>query len=202
MKMSPLSNLSRRRSNGAFTLIELLVVVAIIALLAAGSVGGYGKVMNMVKAATAKKVAVELAASVSSYYADYDTLPVTATGSDWDGDTKDEADFLAVLAATGDVKMNSKKHNYLDGFKQAKVTDDMVKDGIDFSDPTAPKLYDPWGQPYIVYMDTNYDGEIQNPIDGDTPAILRGKRCIIYSTGRPGPQNAPNTVTSEFIKSW
>ena len=36
MKMSPLSNLSRRRSTGAFTLIELLVVVAIIALLAAG----------------------------------------------------------------------------------------------------------------------------------------------------------------------
>ena len=202
MKMSPLSNLSRRRSTGAFTLIELLVVVAIIALLAAGSVGGYGKIMNMVKSATAKKVAVELAASISSYYADYDTLPVTATGSDWEGTTVEDTDFLAVLAAKGDVKMNSKKHDYLDGFKQAKITDGVPKDGIDYSDPTAPKLVDPWGQAYKVKMDTNFDGEIENPISSDSTPILRGKRCIVYSPGRPGPNNTENTVESEFIKSW
>lgn len=204
MKLSPLANPVRRHAVRAFTLIELLVVVAIIALLAAGSVGGYGKIMNMVKANAGKKLAVELAGAVSGYYSTYDTLPVTGTtgGGDEELNTLEDTDFLAVLAAKGDVKMNSRKLDFLEGFQQAKARAGSYENGLDFSDEAAPKLYDPWGQEFMVRMDTNHDGEIENPIPGEEPAIIRGKKCLVWSTGRPSSNGTKNEVPSEYLKSW
>ena len=203
MKLSPLANPIHRRAVRAFTLIELLVVVAIIALLAAGSIGAYGKFMNSVRATAGKKLAVELAGAVSSYYSTYDTLPITGTagGGDEELNTLDDTDFLAVLAAKGDVKMNSRKLDFLEGFQAAKPKAGSYEGGVESSDPASPKIYDPWGQEYIVIMDTNFDGEIENPL-GEEPTIIRGKKCIVYSTGRPGSNGAKNEVKSEYLTSW
>ena len=109
----------------------------------------------------AKRVSVGLAASISDYYYDYDKLPaVTDATADWSGTTVANPEFLAVLSARGDLSMNPKKHDYLDGFKQAKtLPDGKAVNGIDYSDPGTPKLYGPWGMPYHVIMDTNGDGK-------------------------------------------
>lgn len=206
MKTTPLT-LSTRRTSTGFTLIELLVVVAIIALLAAGSVGAYGKFINSVKEKSTAKYCVEIAGAISSFYADYDTLPVANTGSDWEGDTED-ADLIAVLIGSSDSETAKKKNprhiNYLDGFKQAKKgrVAGTFEDGIDYSDPSAPKIYDTWGQALKVVMDTDFNGKIENPITSDSVKDIRGKKAIVYSTGRPGEGNQPNTNEQNFIKSW
>jgi prepilin-type N-terminal cleavage/methylation domain-containing protein len=194
---------TQRRHRG-FTLIELLVVVAIIAILTAVSVGGFGKVMNMVKSTKSKKMAVELAAAVSMYYNDYDTLPVDNNGGDWTGNTVDDSEFLSILAAKGDVARNSRKNNYIGDMQQAKRGPrGTYEDGIDFeTDPVNPTLTDSWGQPYYVIMDSDYNEEIENPIASDSVRTIRGKRCIVYSRGRPGRNGEENSIESEFIKSW
>ena len=103
MKTTPISTKSNLRTSKGFTLIELLVVVAIIALLAAGSVGAYGKFINSVKEKSTAKYCVEIAGAISSFYADYDTLPVINTGSDWEGDTTSDELIPVITAAKTNI---------------------------------------------------------------------------------------------------
>ena len=153
---------------------------------------------------TTKKVAVELSASISSYYADYDYVPVAKdVSADWSGTTVANPEFLAVLSARADPRMNPKKHDYLDGFKQAKpLRGGKFVDGIDYSDPSSPTLVDPWGQPYNVIMDTNEDGKITLPFIHGTSADVFGKRSVVYSTGEPNADGTPNSDPAKFIKSF
>ena len=208
MKTTPITTAPNLRTPRGFTLIELLVVVAIIALLAAGSVGAYGKFINNVKERTTQKYCVEIAGAISTFYADYDTLPVINTGSDWEGDTKDP-DLIPVLTASGSdnaKKRNPKSINYLDSFKQAKRGKNAGawEDGIDYeTDPTAPVIYDTWGFPLQVKMDTDFNTEVENPIT--TPKavkIIRGKKGLVWSFGRPGSGNVQNTNQENFLASW
>ena len=207
MKLTPLSNNTGRRAPAGFTLIELLVVVAIIALLAGGSVAAYGKVMNMIKKNTSQKVCVELAAAVSSYFADYERLPTSTTGTSADfinNDTSQDGEFLGILSAKGDIKLNPRNINYIEGMQQAKLAAGKYTNGINFEESeTAPTLTDPWGNGYRVIMDADYNGSIDNPElggSGSTTAIqkIRGKRCIVYGPGLDG-----NFETwSDNPKSW
>jgi prepilin-type N-terminal cleavage/methylation domain-containing protein len=207
MKLTPLSQINNRRVNAGFTLIELLVVVAIIALLAGGSVAAYGKVMNMVKKNTSQKVCVELASAVSSYFADYERLPISATGTSSDftnNDTAEDGEFLGILAAKGEVKLNARHINYIEGMQQAKNTGGKYSNGINFEESeSSPTLTDPWGHGYRVVMDADYNGEIENPELGGSGAVnpvqkIRGKKCIVYGAGLDG-----NFETwSDNPKSW
>ena len=208
MKTTPTSAPQTLRNAQGFTLIELLVVVAIIALLAAGSVGAYGKFINNVKERSTQKYCVEIAGAISSFYSSYDYLPVINTGSDWEGNTEDP-DLIPVLVASGSdnaKKRNPKSINFLDGFKQAKPSKSGTawEDGINYeTDPTAPAIYDTWGFPLKVKMDTDFNSEIENPIT--TPnaiKILRGKKGIVWSSGRPGSGNVQNTNQENFLSSW
>ena len=91
----------------------------------------------------------------------------------------------------------------MDGFKQAKIlSDGKAVNGIDYSDPATPKLYDPWGQPYHVIMDTNEDGKITLPFVVGSSADVSGKRSVVYSTGEPNANGTPNSDPAKFIKSF
>ena len=154
--------------------------------------------------ASAKRMTAELASSIDGCHADYTKFPVTTDSSaDWGGNTVANPEFLAVLSAKGDRSLNPKRHDYLDGFKQAKIlSDGKAVNGIDYSDPATPKLYDPWGQPYHVIMDTNEDGKITLPFVVGSSADVSGKRSVVYSTGEPNANGTPNSDPAKFIKSF
>ena len=198
MKLSPLTQVTSRRATRAhsgFTLIELLVVVAIIALLAGGSVAAYGKVMNMVKKAASQKICVEIAGAVAEFFNTYEKYPLSSASTNADviiDDTASDGEWLGILAARGDVKDNPRKHNFIDGMKQAKFSNGKYIDGINFEESeTAPTLIDPWGLGYKVVMDGDSNGEIDNPeLDGsgatNPPQKVRGKKCLVYGAGPDG----------------
>ncbi len=201
MKSVAISPSSVRPSRG-FTLIELLVVIAIIAMLAAGVVGGYGKVMKMFKNKAAQQVCVQVAGSIQNYFGEYDTLPDKGEGGDFEGDTKAGA-FIGVLADANpqDSTKNPKHIKFLEGLKQAKRgSNGLPQDGIDLdTDPTMPTIWDPWGQEYKVVMDTDFNGEIENPDNSDTLVKkIRGKKAIVYSAGADGNWETWN----DNAKSW
>lgn len=183
--------------------IFLMSVVVLVGILtwwvATSSVSKWRYRSNMTK-----KVAVELASSLSNFYADYDKLPAAAAASaDWSGNTVANPEFLAVLSARADPRMNPKKYDYLEGFKQSKtLPDGKVVDGMDYSDPSSPTLVDPWGQPYHVIMDTNEDGKITLPFIVGTSTDVFGKRSVVYSTGEPNADGTPNSDPAKFIKSF
>lgn len=160
-----------------------------------------------IKEKSTAKMAVETAGAISSFYADYDRLPINSPDADWVGTTGEKNGLVAVLTAAEkpDGKLiNPKRINFLDGFKPAKKDDSgKMAYGIDdVTNPWDPAIYDPWGQPFIVIMDTDKDGVIANPLKSWGALLLRGKKGIVYSTGPPNADGSRNTDESKFITSW
>jgi hypothetical protein len=159
------------------------------------------------KEQSAAKFAMEIAGAIASFYALYDTLPIAFSGADWVGSTTGKHDLVAVLTAAQRpevMQSNPKKINYLDGFKQAKKdASGKTIHGMDaVTDPLKPAIYDPWGQPFIVILDTNFDSMIANPLKAGGALPIRGKKGIVYSTGPPNADGTRNTDESKFIISW
>ena len=160
-----------------------------------------------VKELSVARFAVEIYGAIASFYADYDTLPIAFSGADWVGSTTGKHDLVAVLTAAQRpevMQSNPKKINYLDGFKQAKKdASGKTIHGMDaVTDPLKPAIYDPWGQPFIVIIDTNFDSMIANPLKAGGALPIRGKKGIVYSTGPPNADGTRNTDESKFIISW
>jgi hypothetical protein len=79
------------------------------------------------------------------------------------------------------------------------------------SAPTAGQYFDPWGKPYLIRIDTDYDNQVPNPYSanaGATPNLRVG--VIAWSFGKdmqsgssPGPALDKNTGTNkDDVISW
>ena len=97
--MKILSSAPRPRALG-FTLIELLTVISIIAILAAASFAGYGKIIEGVRKKEAQVMAKTIENAVTQFYADYNRLPKsvsTTDGSDSETSTEGAEGVVKVL---------------------------------------------------------------------------------------------------------
>lgn len=142
-----------RIRRAAFTLIELLIVIAIIAILAGLGFPALQGALGSSKKAQARNDLAQIVAAVKAYQLEYGTLP-TADGEEFEGNNDQ---LLNVLRGTADqgsqLQMNPRRIAFIE-----------PKIGID------GKFYDPWGNPYKVRLDGDYDNEIQNFYAGDSGA--------------------------------
>ena len=135
----------------------------------------------------------QIGTAVTSYYHDYNTLPVPPTtkgtpgGTRFSTDTPEGLEVVNLLA--GD---NPRKVKYLT-FRDAKGRKDGAVYDAGGSRITA--LYDPWGNPYFIVVDTNYDEKLTVPFK--IPVFINGKRCVVYSAGQDGVFE-----TNDDIKTW
>ncbi len=97
--MKMLSPVPRSRTSG-FTLIELLTVISIIAILAAASFAGYGKIVDGVRKKGSIVMSIAISNAVEQFYADYNRLPkpTSATdGTDSESTTESSEGLVKVL---------------------------------------------------------------------------------------------------------
>jgi prepilin-type N-terminal cleavage/methylation domain-containing protein len=185
-----------RRSG--FTLIELLVVIAIIAVLASAGFGVGMKVQNTARKQVAESAARNVVHAVNSFYADYSAMPVpTGTASTQGGTTfgtgsGDGLKILDILLGQED-EINTRKVKYLD-VPEAKGK----KAGIVFSrsGKEVTGLYDPWGNPYSIVLDTDYAERLEFK-PGKATVTLNGRRCAVYSAGQD-----KKLGTADDVKTW
>ena len=172
----------------AFTLIELLVVITIIAVLAGLLLPVVQKVTQNAYKASAKTTETQIIAAVNAYQTEYGQYPVvvsttTTTPTDTtfgiDSTTHNYQLFnvlRAINANSGDATaaLNTRQIVY---FESKNVKNSVVpKDGfIATGSPTGNRnvktpvtlsvgdLVDPWGNMYLVRIDTNYSNAVQNP---------------------------------------
>ena len=160
----------------AFTLVELLVVIAIIAILASLSMVAINKVRERGRITEAKREINALKNAVVEYHADTGRYPVSdaaiasAAKGDftYDGTSLNNSEVMAVLMDrerymdgtptidAGHLK-NTKQKSYLSAVPMA---DAVNLPGL------GPDLVfrDPWGHPYIISLDLNYDENCRDAI--------------------------------------
>jgi prepilin-type N-terminal cleavage/methylation domain-containing protein len=188
-----------------FTLIELLTVMAIIAILAAASFAGYGKIVEGVRKKEAQVMAIAVSNAVEQFYADYNRLPKPTSATDGaDSDTTTEGGEGLVKVLTGKegeegAVQNSRKVDYAEGIKPAKVVKGKGRNGLVLEDENI-EIVDGWGNYYKVKLDTDYNKELENP---DTNGVADGltklaKRVLVWSPGKDGKEE----TWEDNVKSW
>lgn len=233
-----------RRHRAGFTLIELLVVIAIIGILAAMLLPAMQAVVKKAKMAKAKTEAQAIATAVEAYDSAYGRFPVSAAtqtaagtndytygGSVLAGaglpaiNTSGHTEVIAILMDNTDtsvtpVNANHQKNPRQTIFLSAKMSGDTVSPGVG-----KDLIYrDPWGNPYIISMDLNFDEQTKdafysknnvsagginglvNPDGAATDNWLYHSKVMVWSAGPDGKidlnSNAKSGFNKDNVLSW
>jgi prepilin-type N-terminal cleavage/methylation domain-containing protein len=183
-----------RRSSG-FTLIELLVVISIIAALAALSFAGVTAALRKARTTEGQVAASGLAQAVNNFYSEYNRLPNLS--QQFTTNAGEGVDLLRILLAQEDAAnnpVNTRGINFL-SVKEGKNQRGGLDYGAQGNSPQAQGLYDPFGQPFTVVLNTNYQDVLTFNVGGRT-YNLRGEQVAVFSPGADEQLGTRDDITS------
>lgn len=189
MKIDP----KTRRPSG-FTLIELLVVITIVAVLAAMSFAGVNSALKKARKTEGTVAAAALSDAVERFYSEYNRLPDLP--ENMRTDSGPGVQLLTILLGeegTGSDVENPRQVIFLEA-KEAKAK----KGGIDYGaggNGAAQGFYDPFGNPFNVVLNSNYDDALQFSYGGKQ-YTLRGRNSAVYSAGADREEGTVDDITS------
>lgn len=171
-----------------FTLIELLVVIAIIGILAAIITPAARSAMDRARAARAKAEVTSIANAIRAYYNEYGKLPL-GWGSIPNHGVNDDttpiglynsnisASIIRIITdADNTTGQNPRRVSFLEHTRS---------DGV---------FLDPWGNQYLIKLDSNYDGTIRY-----TGAVIRAPVIVVsYGADRQEGGNDKNKDITSF----
>lgn len=174
------------RRNSGFTLVELLVVIAIIAVLAGAGFAAGNAAIQKAKKTTALSTATSLEMAVTGFFTEYGTMPAditTDTASGGDGtDTGSGLNIVKVLLGSTDATsqtLNPRSIKFL-SVREAKAR----KGGVVYNTSSvALGLFDPWGGPFKIVLDGDYDDVVKAKPAGGSEVTLNGRKVAVWSEG-------------------
>ena len=172
-----------------FTLVELLVVIAIIAVLAGAGFAAGNAAIQKAKKTTALASCSALESAVSNFYTEYGSAPVDNLANDTlvETDKASGVTLLKVLLGSegnAATVLNTRAVKFL-SVKEGKKKGTAGSNGLIYEGATGVPsgLYDPWGGPYKVMLDGNYDEQITVTPTGGVAARLNGRKVAAWSEG-------------------
>lgn len=188
----------RRR---AFTLIELLVVISIIAILATFLMPTIRGALIKADRGKAQQDITHIVAAIRQYYSDYGRWPTDRNGLTdvvymGKGATYAQGFVMGILRGTNRV-WNPKGTVYLDVPKEAMSGKDSAGNVYTVNDGY---YLDPWGNPYLIAMDTDNNGAVRMQGQDSPPApsadiTYAGRTIAVASYGQE------KTSTNSFISN-
>jgi prepilin-type N-terminal cleavage/methylation domain-containing protein len=186
----------------AFTLIELLVVIAIIAILIGLLFPAFRAVQDQAKRTQAKNDLTQIVNAVNAYYTDYGKYPLAT-----DDSTITPTGALFNVLRAMDATNNPRQIVFINPPYVKNDTAGNRRSGVS---PTDGQYYDPWGTPYVIKIDGNYDNQLANPYSLNAGPPTLGIGVIAWSFGTdgqsgsvPGPAADKNAGTAaDDVISW
>lgn len=180
---------SPSRFRHGFTLIELLTVIAIIAVLMGLLFPVMGKVKESARRTQAKNDALAIVNAVKAYYTEYGKYPlIDSAKSSGKYTSSTNNQLMNILRAnpqgsTQETQMNPRKIVFLEA-GSAKGSGNVQKGGIG----TDGIFYDPWGNGYEIWLDQDYDNQIEQPYTANSGAGMNplSTGVIVFSYGKDG----------------
>jgi prepilin-type N-terminal cleavage/methylation domain-containing protein len=215
---------TKPRDPGGFTLIELLVVIAIIAILIGLLFPAFSAVQDQARRTQAKNDLTQIVTAVNAFYTEYGKYPTSATtdatATYGPSGTSNDWLFNELRACTAaSTSCSSNLNSPLLNTRQIVfISPPTVKDGNNPKSGIGTttftgQYFDPWGRPYYVAIDGNYNNVVVAPpytdlnyttaSNGDA-GVTTG--VIAWSAGKDGkaPDNGGTTTfkNSDDVISW
>jgi prepilin-type N-terminal cleavage/methylation domain-containing protein len=192
-----------------FTLIELLVVIAIIAILIGLLFPAFRAVQNQAKQTQAKNDLTQIVNAVNAYYTDYGKYPIVTADTIYGpaGTTANNPLFNVLRAQ--DATNNPRQIVFINppyvktpaNPRSGIATQATTINGVAVA---INDFVDPWGTPYNVAIDGDYDNQLTNPYTANTGAgpspLTIG--VIAWSWGPNQVQGTTNFNASDNVISW
>jgi prepilin-type N-terminal cleavage/methylation domain-containing protein len=184
------------RAHRGFTLIELLVVIAIIAVLAGVGFSAGGSAIQKAKKTTCLAAAVSIESAVNNFYTEYGSMPSAGTA---DTTVKTDGSGINLLETLlgMDTGLNPRGIKFLSA-KEGKAN----KNGLIYnaSGNNITGMFDPWGGPYNVILDLDYNEKVAPAPSAGGGATLNGRRAAVWSNGADGVPTGGKAT--DDVKTW
>ncbi|HEX3817328.1 MAG TPA: type II secretion system protein [Chthoniobacterales bacterium] len=195
------SEVGDQRPEG-FTLIELLVVITIIAILMALLFPAFRSVQDQAKRTQAKNDLTQIVTAVNAFYTEYGKYPINGNADITFGGTGTTNDKLFDAIRGTDPTLNPKAISFINPPDVKDAAHPRAGIGTTTG---AGQYYDPWGVPYLIAIDGDYDGQIANPYSSNAGAPKLRAGALAWSLGKDGKGGSAdkNAGTSDDdVISW
>jgi prepilin-type N-terminal cleavage/methylation domain-containing protein len=185
------------RAVRGFTLIELLVVIAIIAVLAGMGFSAGSSAIQKAKRTTCLAAATSIESAVANFYTEYGSMPNSGT-SDVTVKTNEAAGINLLKTLLGmDTVLNPRGIKFLSA-KEGKANKNGLIYNTAGTDVTG--MYDPWGGPFNVILDLDYNEKVAPAPSAGGGATLNGRRAAVWSNGADGVSTGGKAT--DDVKTW
>jgi type II secretory pathway pseudopilin PulG len=189
------------RHSNKYTLVELLVVIGVLAILVALAFPAALRVSKEKKVALAREEVLQIKQAIQAYVAEYKYLPgykeiTPGKNENMNGDlvslSAPTSQKIINILTGNDTTLNPKKIKFLkkrDFFRNSGMNDKAndYKRQIEEEDAKNDNWIDPWGNPYIIGLDYNYDKEIKvNKYIPTSSGKIFYTQFLVYSKGPDG----------------
>lgn len=145
----------------------------------------------------AENTAYNLINSISAYFTEYRVHPIIDTKNDVEIESGSE--LMGILLGSGKQILpngpNPRGIIFWSGSVARPMGNGRFRDGIQFDEGGSGVLVDPWGNPYQVHLDTNFDSQLENP---KKPGTFLSKSILVWSAGPDGDFE----TWEDNVKTW
>jgi prepilin-type N-terminal cleavage/methylation domain-containing protein len=182
-----MKEMTKEDRKAAFTLTELLLVIVIIVILVGLAFPAFQGVLDRAKKMQAKNDVTQIVTAVNAFYTEYGQYPlVTADTIITSTSTPSNGDLMYTLrAVSGGLNLNNAINTRQIVFISPPDVKNPANPRSGIGTTTgAGQYYDPWGTPYLVEIDGNYDNQIANPYTANAGATPLHIGVIAWSLGK------------------